>query len=60
MFEKYLADGEQQRILNGMHEAYETTSGDDTPHAAQLDVPEIPLRQRHEMITQQLQRPEAR
>ena len=54
LFEKYLPEEEQQRILNGMHEAYETPSGDGTPQPthqpAQLDVREIPPRQRHEMI----------
>ena len=52
LFEKYLPEEEQQRILNGMHEAYETTAGDGTPtpQAARLDVREIPPRQRHEMI----------
>jgi uncharacterized protein (DUF2249 family) len=52
LFEKYLPDDEQQRILNGMHEAYETTSPEGTSRfqAAQLDVRQIPPRQRHEMI----------
>lgn len=52
LFEKYLPEEEQQRILNGMHEAYETTSGDGTPtlQPAHLDVREIAPRQRHEMI----------
>lgn len=52
LFEKYLPDDGQQRILSGMHEAYEATAGDGTPspQVAQLDVREIAPRQRHEMI----------
>jgi uncharacterized protein (DUF2249 family)/iron-sulfur cluster repair protein YtfE (RIC family) len=52
LFEKYLPDEEQQRILNGMHEAYETMPGKGTsPHRdTLLDVREIAPRQRHEMI----------
>ncbi|MBF6613340.1 MAG: DUF2249 domain-containing protein [Chloroflexi bacterium] len=52
LFEKYLSDEEQQRILGGMHEAYETTPGNGTllHHDTFLDVREIAPRQRHETI----------
>lgn len=47
LFEKYLSEEEQQRILVGMHEAYEPAP--DTG-VRLLDVREIAPRQRHELI----------
>ncbi len=47
LFEKYLSEEEQQRILNGMHEAYEPAPD---AEVRLLDVREIAPRQRHELI----------
>ncbi|MEO8285268.1 MAG: DUF2249 domain-containing protein [Chloroflexota bacterium] len=51
LFEKYLAEEEQQDILNGMHEAYEPDAAAiASAPVPTLDVREIAPRQRHEMI----------
>ncbi len=52
LFEKYLSEEEQQRILNGMHEAYEPApaAGTAALQVPLLDVREIAPRQRHELI----------
>jgi len=49
LFEKYLSDAEQQRALDGMHEAHETPA----PRIKQtIDVRTIPPPQRHGLIFQ--------
>lgn len=50
LFEKYLSEQEQQRVLDGMHEAYETQPQADIKTT--LDVREIPPMRRHPLIFQ--------
>ena len=48
LFEQYLADEEQQRALDGMHEAYEPQGQSADPTV--LDVRNVPPPQRHPLI----------
>ncbi len=50
LFEKYVPEGEQQKVLDGMHEAYDAKPM--AQEAKTLDVREIPPVQRHPLIFQ--------
>lgn len=55
LFEKYLPEGDQQRVLDGMHEAYseepgETGGGVEKARDLMLDVRTIAPRERHQLI----------